>query len=61
MGPSLMVVSFGEVCISTASLIPRNVLLIYIQLLCSGKEGEFGQEDDYILSNPYHLVIIITL
>lgn len=22
----------------------------------SGKEGEFGQEDDYILSNPYHLL-----
>ncbi|KAL7185478.1 hypothetical protein ACSBR2_027428 [Camellia fascicularis] len=22
----------------------------------SGKEGEFGQEEDYILSNPYHLL-----
>lgn len=22
----------------------------------SGKEGEFGQEDDYLLSNPYHLL-----
>ncbi|XP_073311636.1 transmembrane E3 ubiquitin-protein ligase FLY2-like isoform X2 [Primulina huaijiensis] len=22
----------------------------------SGKQGEFGQEDDYILSNPYHLL-----
>ncbi|KAL8188619.1 hypothetical protein R6Q57_029907 [Mikania cordata] len=22
----------------------------------SGREGEFGQEDDYILSNPYHLL-----
>lgn len=22
----------------------------------SGKDGEFGQEDDYLLSNPYHLL-----
>lgn len=23
---------------------------------CSGKEGELNQDEDYILSNPYHLV-----
>ncbi|XP_059450973.1 transmembrane E3 ubiquitin-protein ligase FLY2-like [Corylus avellana] len=26
----------------------------------SGKEGELSQEDDYLLSNPYHLVILLT-
>ena len=25
---------------------------------CSGKEGELSQEEDYILSNPYHLVTL---
>ena len=27
---------------------------------CSGKEGELSQEDDYLLSNPYHLVMLLT-
>jgi hypothetical protein len=26
----------------------------------SGKEGEFSQEEDYMLSNPYHLVTLPT-
>ena len=40
----------------------KNVLMemkhMYDTLACSGREGDF-QEDDYILSNPYHLVILI--
>lgn len=31
------------------------------EYFCSGKESEFGQEDDYLLSNPYHLVITLLL
>lgn len=36
--------------------------MLYFNVLpcCSGKEGELSQEDDYLLSNPYHLVMLLT-
>lgn len=34
--------------------------LCVLLLLCSAKDGEGNQDEDYILSNPYHLVTIVT-
>lgn len=38
------------------------IAILYFNVLpyCSGKEGELSQEDDYLLSNPYHLVMLLT-
>ncbi|KAK9115576.1 hypothetical protein Sjap_014523 [Stephania japonica] len=32
----------------------------YSVLFCSGKDGELTREDDYVLSNPYHLLGIFS-
>lgn len=44
------------VCLWCLNSLNFRVLL----LLCSAKDGEVNQDEDYILSNPYHLVTFLT-
>lgn len=52
--------AFCYVCSSTLVVGVVNQLSVvtptFMYLFCSRKEAEVIQEEDYILSNPYHLV-----